>query len=84
MNPDEFVSTGAALCGVHIVEEDRLAIQLNDVTPLPIGVSSRHGQIHDYMSVVVPQNSLLPCVKSGNYYTVDDFQSSVTFKVGGC
>ena len=90
MDPDESVSRGAAICGVvtnfqenkgSAALANKVNLRLNDVTPLPIGVSCRLGKRDDVMSVIVEQNSLLPCQRIKTYTTSCDKQTVIEFEV---
>jgi len=80
INPDEAVAYGAAvqgaiLAGVRHSSCD--SIVLVDVTPLSLGieVEGRH------MSVIIPRNTKIPCMKSHMYTTTEDYQEGLDVKV---
>jgi L1 cell adhesion molecule like protein len=75
LNPDEAVAYGAAiqgaiLCGTRNSKTDSLLLM--DVTPLSLGIEI----VGSVMSVVIPRNTPIPCVKTQTYTTERDYQTS--------
>ncbi|KAK2362561.1 heat shock cognate 70 kDa protein [Trifolium repens] len=79
INPDEAVAYGAAVQAALLCEDIKNVPNcvLQDVTPLSLGISLT-GDIH---SVVIPKNSAIPIMKTKEYLTIKDNQSSVSIKV---
>jgi L1 cell adhesion molecule like protein len=79
INPDEAVAYGAAVQAALLCEDIKNVpnLVLQDVTPLSLGISLT-GDIH---GVVIPKNSAIPIMKTKEYLTIKDNQSSVSIKV---
>lgn len=80
LNPDEAVAYGAAvqgaiLCGKRNSKTDSLLLM--DVTPLSLGIETT-GRV---MSVVIPRNTPIPCVKTQTYTTEANYQTKVDVSV---
>jgi len=80
LNPDEAVAYGAAvqgaiLCGKRNSKTDSLLLM--DVTPLSLGIETT-GRV---MSVVIPRNTPIPCVKTQTYTTESNYQTKVDVSV---
>jgi L1 cell adhesion molecule like protein len=83
INPDEAVAYGAAVQGAIIksggtgggVALDGISsdLVLLDVTPLSLGIELE-GRV---MSVLIPRNTPIPCVKSREYTTCEDWQTEI-------
>jgi len=76
LNPDEAVAYGAAVQGAILNgarDKSTANLLLMDVTPLSLGIETT-GRL---MSVVVPRNSAIPCVKTQTYTTEADFQTEI-------
>jgi len=83
INPDEAVAYGAAVQGAILKAGGTgggaaLAglstdIVLLDVTPLSLGIELE-GRV---MSVLIPRNTPIPCVKSREYTTCEDWQTEI-------
>jgi heat shock 70kDa protein 1/2/6/8 len=76
LNPDEAVAYGAAVQGAILNgsrDKSTANLLLMDVTPLSLGIETT-GRL---MSVVVPRNSPIPCVKTQTYTTEADFQTEI-------
>ena len=83
INPDEAVAYGAAVQGAILksggtgggealdgIGQD---LVLLDVTPLSLGIELE-GRV---MSVLIPRNTSIPCVKSREYTTCEDWQTEI-------
>lgn len=83
INPDEAVAYGAAVQGAILraggigggadvggISSD---LVLLDVTPLSLGIELE-GKV---MSVLIPRNTAIPCVKSREYTTCEDYQTEI-------
>jgi len=80
LNPDEAVAYGAAiqgavLSGVRNTKTDSLLLM--DVTPLSLGIEI----VGAVMSVVIPRNTPIPCIKTQTYTTERDYQTEDTVSV---
>jgi len=83
INPDEAVAYGAAVQGAIIrsggfgggIALDGISsdLVLLDVTPLSLGIELE-GRV---MSVLIPRNTPIPCVKSREYTTCEDWQTEI-------
>jgi len=80
VNPDEAVAYGAAVQGA-ILSGQRNAktkdLLLLDVTPLSLGIETT-GRV---MSVIIPRNTPIPCVKMQTYTTEQNYQTKVDVAV---
>merc|ERR1719261_70936 len=80
INPDEAVAYGAAVQGA-ILSGTRLSksteLLLIDVTPLSLGIETE-GRHH---SVIIPQNTAVPCVKESTYTTTENYQEAIDVRV---
>jgi len=80
VNPDEAVAYGAAVQGA-ILSGRRNAktndLLLMDVAPLSLGIETT-GRV---MSIVIPRNSAIPCIKTQTYTTEHNYQSQVDISV---
>jgi L1 cell adhesion molecule like protein len=83
VNPDEAVAHGAAVQGAIIkgggtggglaLDGITTDLVLLDVTPLSLGIELE-GRV---MSVLIPRNTTIPCVKSREYTTCEDWQTEI-------
>jgi len=83
INPDEAVAYGAAVQGAIIraggsggglaLDGISSELVLLDVTPLSLGIELE-GRV---MSVLIPRNTPIPCVKSREYTTCEDWQTEI-------
>ena len=83
INPDEAVAYGAAVQGAIIksggtgggIALDGISsdLVLLDVTPLSLGIELE-GRV---MSTLIPRNTPIPCVKSREYTTCEDWQTEI-------
>jgi heat shock protein 1/8 len=80
LNPDEAVAYGAAVQGA-ILNGKRSSktdnVLLMDVTPLSLGIETT-GRV---MSVIIPRNTPIPCVKTQTYTTEHNYQTKVDIPV---
>eukprot|EP00808_Paulinella_micropora_P013050 g41752.t1 len=80
LNPDEAVAYGAAVQAAilsgqrHKKTDDVL---LMDVTPLSLGIETT-GKV---MSVIIPRNTSIPCVRTQTYTTEQNYQTKVDISV---
>ena len=80
LNPDEVVSTGAAIYGYIITHNDdpfTENLMLLDVTPLSLGVETLQKQ----MTVIIPRNTVIPTSKTKIFSTDTDDQDDVLIKI---
>merc|ERR1719424_2577051 len=80
LNPDEAVAYGAAVQGAILSGRRNAAtdnLLLMDVTPLSLGIETT-GRV---MSVIIPRNSAIPCVKTQTYTTEANYQTKVDISV---
>jgi heat shock protein 1/8 len=80
INPDEAVAYGAAVQAAILSGHKGKSTQdmlLLDVVPLSMGIEMQGG----IMSVVVPRNSPIPCIKTSTFTTTADNQTQVEFPV---
>ncbi len=83
INPDEAVAYGAAVQGAILraggsgggaaLEGLSSDLVLLDVTPLSLGIELE-GKV---MSTLIPRNTAIPCVKSREYTTCEDWQTEI-------
>jgi len=80
INPDEAVAYGAAVQGA-ILSGTRLStsteLLLIDVTPLSLGIELQGKQ----MSIIIPRNTAVPCVKESTYTTTENYQEAIDVRV---
>jgi molecular chaperone DnaK (HSP70) len=80
INPDEAVAFGAAVQGAILAGVRHSLCQsivLVDVTPLSLGVEVEG----KHMSVIIPRNSKIPCVKSQMYTTETDYEEYLDVRI---
>lgn len=80
LNPDEAVAYGAAVQGAILSgQRDSKTddVLLMDVTPLSLGIETT-GRV---MSVIIPRNTPIPCVKTQTYTTDANYQTKVDVSV---
>jgi len=88
INPDEAVAYGAAVQGAILKSGGTGGgadltlgftndLVLLDVTPLSLGIELE-GKV---MSVLIPRNTAIPCIKSREYTTVEDYQTEIDIVV---
>jgi len=82
LNPDEAVAYGAAVQGAILSGKRDDALQgkggnsslvLLDVTPLSLGIET----VGKNMSIVMPRNTPIPCIKTAIYTTEQNYQTQV-------
>jgi len=80
INLDEAVAYRAVVMAVMLSGENTKIpkeLVILDITPLALGIEV----LGELMSVVIPQNILIPTMFTENSETSKDYQSSITFKV---
>jgi len=80
VNPDEAVAYGAAIQAAILTGKKDKTLQLMvllDVTPLSLGVETQGG----VMSVVIPRNTTIPCVKTEPFTTTESNQTTITIPI---
>ena len=79
VNPDEAVAKGAAMMAAILNGQlaGGINIELNDVTPLSLGVRVVTGKLN----VMIPRNTRIPTKFNKLYYTNKDNQNSVDVKI---
>merc|ERR1711865_1303464 len=80
LNPDEAVAYGAAVQGAILNGKRNSktdSLLLMDVTPLSLGIET----VGRVMSVVIPRNTPIPCVKTQTYTTEQNYQTKVDVSV---
>lgn len=80
-NADEAVVCGAAMLAASLTSddpEDECHITLFEVSPLPLGIEIGNDQ---KMSVIIPQNTIIPTEKMERYVTKDDNQTIIRVSV---
>lgn len=81
---EHYVALGVGVITGIIAREEEIAdLVMTDVCPFSLGISTRHGKEDktDYMSVIIPKNSILPIAKSGRYYGLEPFQKHIRFEI---
>jgi heat shock protein 1/8 len=76
LNPDEAVAYGAAIMGAILNGARSKATSnmlLMDVTPLSLGIETT-GRV---MSVIIPRNTSIPCVRTQTYTTEENYQTEI-------
>ena len=71
ISPDYSVAIGASIIGERLKENSTLEIDIQDINPLSLGISSKNGK----MAVIIPKNTTIPCTKIKRFQTVYDNQS---------
>mmetsp|Transcript_10845 Transcript_10845/g.19313 ORF Transcript_10845/g.19313 Transcript_10845/m.19313 type:complete len:702 (-) Transcript_10845:388-2493(-) len=80
VNPDEAVAYGAAVQGAvlsGVRDQAMNSLILVDVNPLTLGIETE-GRV---FAKVVPRNTSVPCSRTREFTTVEDYQPSVDVKV---
>jgi len=76
VNPDEVVSTGAAIQG-GVLAGDVRDVLLLDVTPLSLGIETEHGVV----ARLIERNSAIPTKKSQVFSTAANNQTAVDIRI---
>ncbi|XP_050678910.1 heat shock protein 68-like [Leptidea sinapis] len=80
INPEEAIAQGAAIQAVIMTQKCKNMIQdvsLVDVVPLTLGVETARGMMFD----VVERNTSIPCRKTKEITTLEDYQTAMTIEV---
>lgn len=80
LNPDEVVSTGAAIYGYMMTHKDdpfSENLVLLDITPLSLGVETLQKQ----MTIIIPRNTVIPTTKTKIFSTDTDNQDMVNIRI---
>nr|XP_012548156.3 heat shock protein 68 isoform X1 [Bombyx mori] len=80
LNPDEAVAHGAAIQAAILSGEHDVNIRdlhLVDVVPLSLGVETVRGVMYK----VIERNTSIPCRRTKDLTTLDDYQNSMTIEV---
>mmetsp|Transcript_2139 Transcript_2139/g.4884 ORF Transcript_2139/g.4884 Transcript_2139/m.4884 type:complete len:564 (-) Transcript_2139:396-2087(-) len=80
INPDEAVAYGAAVQGAilgGVQNPTCRSLLLVDVIPISLGVGCEGNQF----AVVVPRNTAVPCKKTKEFTTVENFQTSIDIPI---
>lgn len=81
---DELIAEGlGVICGIILREGDIRDYIMTDISSFSLGTAIRNEADpgHDYMSVLIPRNTPLPCSKSGVYTTSVDGQKQLRVDV---
>ena len=70
INQDYSVAMGAAIIGERLKENSSLDIEIQDICPHSLGISSKNGK----MAVIIPKNTNIPCSKIKRFQTIYDDQ----------
>ena len=80
VHPDEAVAYGAAVQGAILAgvrDPSTQSLLLVDVIPLSLGVECEGRQF----AKVVPRNTSVPCKKSSEFTTVEDYQTEIDVRI---
>jgi len=80
INPDEAVAFGAAVQGAILAGVRHSlcdSIVLVDVTPLSLGLECEG----KHMSTIIPRNTKIPCTKSSQYTTMEDYGEALDLSI---
>ncbi|XP_026747998.1 heat shock protein 68-like [Trichoplusia ni] len=80
LNPDEAVACGAAIQAAILNGQHHEKIKdllLVDVVPLSLGIETARGMMYK----VIERNTPLPCQKTKEITTLDDYQNSMTIEI---
>ena len=83
LNPDEAIAYGATIEAAIQMGKYAEDVALLDVCPFSLGIGTINSENYDkdIMSIVIPKGTKLPCKKKKNFFTSDDFQTKIIFKV---
>lgn len=80
LNPDEAVACGAAIQAAILNGQHHEKIKdllLVDVVPLSLGIETARGMMYK----IIERNTPLPCQKTKEITTLDDYQNSMTIEI---
>ena len=81
---DEAIALGlGTFCGIREKDRDMEGYMLTDVCPFSLGTSvlNKNDSNKNYMSMIIPRNSILPCSKEEIYTNSSDYQTKVHFTI---
>lgn len=81
---DQLIARGLGIvCGVMERKAEVRDYILTDICPFTLGtgVHNATDPSHSYMSTIIERNTVLPCSRAQRFYTVTDYQKSVTIDI---
>jgi len=81
---DEAIALGlGAFCGIKEKNPDMNGYYLTDVCPFSLGtdVLNNNDAKKNYMSTIIPRNSVLPCSKMHVFCNASDYQKKINFSI---
>ncbi|MEE7531506.1 molecular chaperone HscC [Klebsiella huaxiensis] len=86
LNPDEVIAQGAAIQAALKMRKSELEdVVITDVCPYTLGVDTSrslgHTRESGYFAPIIERNRSIPCSRVRNFYTVNDDQTNVDFKI---
>ncbi len=86
INPDEAIAIGAAIqAGLKARDAALREVVLTDVCPYSLGIESSEqrgrDRIHGLFAPIIERNTVIPASRSDFFFTVDDGQRSIRFKI---
>jgi molecular chaperone DnaK len=73
LNPDKVVAQGAAIRAAMMIGSEA-NIDFTNVTPISLGIEI----VGNRFSIIVPRNTPVPCARAREYFTVKDYQTSIS------